>query len=49
MQKKYLIVEDDDALRELLSVAFCDDADILTANNGQNANKETTNSGVGLD
>ncbi len=37
MPKKYLVVDDDDALREILYVLFCDDADILTAKNGQEA------------
>lgn len=37
MAKKYLIVDDDDLFRDLLSTFFCDDADILTARNGQEA------------
>ena len=37
MKKKYLAVDDDDALREILYILFCDDADILTAKNGQEA------------
>ena len=37
MAKKYLVVDDDDALREILYTCFCDDADILTAKNGQEA------------
>lgn len=37
MQKRYLIVEDDDAFREILCILFCDDADIMTAKNGQEA------------
>lgn len=34
---KYLIVDDDDLFRELLVTFFCDDADILTAKNGEEA------------
>lgn len=37
MAKKYLIVDDDNAVRELLCMLFCDDADILAARNGQEA------------
>jgi two-component system chemotaxis response regulator CheY len=37
MAKKYLIVDDDEPLRDLLYTFFCDDADILTAQNGQEA------------
>lgn len=35
--KKYLIVDDNDALRDMLHDLFRDDADILTAKNGQEA------------
>ena len=37
MAKKYLIVDDDDLFRDLLYTFFCDDADVLTAKNGQEA------------
>jgi len=37
MEKKYLIVDDDDLFRDLLYTFFCDDADILTAKNGREA------------
>ncbi len=37
MTKKYLIVDDNDEMRELLCIMFCDNADILTARNGQEA------------
>lgn len=37
MAKKYLIVDDDDLFRDLLYTFFCDDADVLTAQNGQEA------------
>lgn len=37
MTKKYLIVDDNDDVRETLGMFFCDDADILTARNGQEA------------
>lgn len=37
MAKKYLIVDDDEPFRELLYTFFFDDADVLTAQNGQKA------------
>ena len=37
MTKKYLVVDDGDAFRDILYHTFCDDADILTAKNGQEA------------
>jgi len=37
MPKKYLAVDDGDAFRDILYRTFCDDADILTAKNGQEA------------
>ncbi len=37
MGKKYLVADDDDDLRDTLCALFCDDTDILTANNGEEA------------